>query len=496
MTNSIVAAGEPPEPTDGIVPVSPQLPVWKPLLFGAFAGGMAWGIRGQYGHETGAMIAGLLLSATLTLLCGGTRLSGFDALRAVAWGTIAMGFGGSMTYGQTVGLTHDPELVGHRDALLWGMLGLAIKGGLWIGFGGVFLGMGLGGKRYRPLEMLAVMVGLLMLCWLGIQLLNEPFDPAQRRLPRWYFSDDWRWEPGASLKPRREVWGGMLFAWLGLMSYVRYRRQDILGFRLGWWGLLGGALGFPLGQCLQAYHAWHPEIFHAGIWIQVDPLINWWNWMETTFGAVMGAVLGLGLWLNRDSIRPWDSVPIDPSPAWVGCVLLAIHVPLLVFEQFFSVRWINELYDFGLILGFLPILGVVVDRSWSYWIIPITVLPIAGKTLKELVYQQHAMAPSLGWILYLIIPLGLAVGLAVWLRQRAQGDSSAHRSLRPLVLVAAWLFFGLNYAFFHFPWPWRAWTVRTPNAIAFTVCLVGLTWIALQPRGARSSNSGPEKSHS
>jgi len=41
---------------------------WKPLLFAALAGGMGWGIRGQYGHETGAMIAGVLVSLTLVFL--------------------------------------------------------------------------------------------------------------------------------------------------------------------------------------------------------------------------------------------------------------------------------------------------------------------------------------------------------------------------------------------------------------------------------------------
>ena len=28
------------------------VPLWQPMFFGALAGGMAWGIRGQYGHET------------------------------------------------------------------------------------------------------------------------------------------------------------------------------------------------------------------------------------------------------------------------------------------------------------------------------------------------------------------------------------------------------------------------------------------------------------
>ena len=50
-----------------------------------------------------------------------------------------------MTYGQTVGLTHDGALTGNWEALRWGLVGLAVKGGVWIGFGGVFLGMGLGG---------------------------------------------------------------------------------------------------------------------------------------------------------------------------------------------------------------------------------------------------------------------------------------------------------------------------------------------------------------
>jgi hypothetical protein len=121
---------------------------WRPVLFGALAGGMGWGIRGQYGHETGAMIAGLLVSLVLVKICC-PHAALLPAARAVAWTTIAIGFSGAMTYGQTIGLTQDPALVGNYAALRWGLLGLAIKGGIWIGFAGVFLGMGLGGVRYR-----------------------------------------------------------------------------------------------------------------------------------------------------------------------------------------------------------------------------------------------------------------------------------------------------------------------------------------------------------
>ena len=60
---------------------------WQPVLFAAMAGGMAWGIRGQYGHEIGAMIAGLLVSLTLVfLLC--PNASSLNVARAVALPTI------------------------------------------------------------------------------------------------------------------------------------------------------------------------------------------------------------------------------------------------------------------------------------------------------------------------------------------------------------------------------------------------------------------------
>jgi len=461
-----------------------SIPVWKPVIFGAMAGGMAWGIRGQYGHETGAMMAGLAVGLVLALLfC--PRADAQTIARAVAWCTVAMGLGGSMTYGQTVGLTHDAELVGNWAALRWGMLGLAIKGGLWIGFGGVFLGMGLSGVRYRPRELVLVWLGVLGLCALGIWLWNEPFDPSNRVLPKFYFSDDWRWEPGATLKPRRELWGGFLFALGGLLAYVGRWRRDGLAWRMGLWGVLGGALGFPLGQCWQAFHAWNLEFFRSGSWAQIDPLINWWNFMETTFGAVMGALLGLGLWLNRRRIRVADGCAPATIAPMVEWMLVAVHSGLLITTDFFSVGWVDLLYDFGPMLGFIPLV-VIVGGRWSPWLVmlPITALPIAGKTLRELVYKQQVMSPASGWIAYLIIPLAVCAVAAVWFARRADRQPEAQTFLRPVLLLTTWMYFELNYAFFHFPWPWAKWTARTPNAILYTVCALGLSYLAM--RGWRS----------
>ena len=323
-------------------------PFWQPVLLAALAGGLGWGIRGQYGHETGAMIAGVLVSLVLVLvMC--PRASWLAAARAVAFGTLAMGIGGSMTYGQTLGLTQAPELVGHAAAWRWGMLGAGLKGAIWIGFAGLFLGLGLGGRHYSWREILLLWLGLGVFYGLGWWWLNQPFDPANQILPRLYFSSSWHWQPtaGPELKPRPEVWGGLLFALLAAWGWIGWVRRDRLARNLALWGMLGG-LGFPLGQCLQSFHAWHREMFQSGLWTQLDPLMNWWNWMETTFGLVLGTCLGCGLWLNRRLIR-MDTEPPVTIKAPVEWVLVIVHVTLLIIGEFTGLAWANALYDPGLI---------------------------------------------------------------------------------------------------------------------------------------------------
>jgi len=452
------------------------VPFWQPVLLSALAGGMGWGIRGQYGHETGAMIAGLLVSLVLVFLfCPKAAL--LPAARAVAFGTIAMGLGGSMTYGQTLGLTQNPGLVGNWEAWRWGMSGLAIKGAVWIGFAGLFLGMGLGGVRYTWRDMVRVMVIVFALYGVGWWLLNSPFDPANRVLPRIYFSASWYWQPdaGPELKPRPEVWGGLLVALVGAWAWVSWVRRDRLARNLTLWGMLGG-LGFPLGQCLQSFHAWNPEVFTAGLWVAIDPVMNWWNWMETTFGLVMGASLGLGLWLNRRHVAPLNeaaTAPIKPGIEWA---LAAVHVTMLVIGEFSDIGWANQLYDPGIVIALIPIIAVAGGRWWPFLLVlPVTLVPIAGKTVRALVYDAHAIGPPVGWVLYGVLPVVVTTAAAVWFARGVGRGPSGREFARRSLLLAAWLYFGLNFAVFRFPWPWDTWTARTPNALFYTLCLLGLT---------------------
>ncbi|BCS34854.1 hypothetical protein TBR22_A40800 [Luteitalea sp. TBR-22] len=468
------------------------------LLAGAAAGAMGWGIRGQYGHETGAMIAGLLVSLAIVLGLR-PRASSAWAMRAVAFGTIGVGFGGAMTYGQTIGLTQDAALVGNLAALRWGLTGLAVKGAVWIGFFGACLGMGLGTTRYRSRELALLMLALVAVAMAGVWLLNEPYVPAERLLPRLYFSASWYWRPDVvDLKPRREVWGGLLLALAALGIYTRWR-GDRLAPRLLGWGLLGGALGFPLGQCLQAYHAWHPDTFSRGLWAAFDPFVNWWNAMETTFGGVMGLCVALGAWRHRALVAaPASWAPLADAAdvhapggwlsPWIEWTGLAVHVALLTIAEFTDLPGLGRYADVSLLMGVLP-LALVTTGRWSPAAIalPVTLLPIAGKTAGRLVFEQHQLAPPIGVFLYVVLPLGLACGLAWWLVRGAAGRRDDGHGLRVTLLASAWLYFWLNFAFFDVPWPWAPWTTRTIHALVFFACACVLTWHALRP--ARGSHA-------
>lgn len=461
------------------------LPWWQPVLFTAMAGGLGWGIRGQYGHETGAMIAGVLVSLTLAFLfCPGS--ASLQVVRAVALGTVAMGIGGTMTYGVTLGLTQNPEVVGNWSALRWGLLGCCVKGAVWIGFAGLFLGIGLGGKRYTPHEMLLLLMAMLGAAWLGIRLLNRPFDIDAGLHPVIDFSSIWYWAPESKSEPRAEYWGGLYFALFVGLVYCAWRKRDTLARNLALWGALGGALGFPLGQMLQAFHAWNPAYFSQGIWRALDPHMNWWNNMETTFGCIMGGVLGLGLWLNRRAINlepETDERTLSPSLE-VG--LMLVHTFLIAWMAFFA-GWAEAIYDFGIVLAVIPFVANVRGRLWPWFqIFTITLLPNAASTINDLVVNEPIIAPVPGWLFYFVLPLAAATGLAIYYERGASQGQKRPEFLSIALCFNIWVYFALNWAIFRYPWPWAEWTSRTPNGMVFTLFAVALTVMVCVRRPRRT----------
>ncbi len=483
-----------PNPDTAWVPRSRSLVLT--LLLAAAAGGLAWGIRGQYGHETGAMLAGVLGGLAM-LWCIVPAMPVLQAWRAVALFTLGISLGGSMTYGQTLGLSHDPELVGNHAALAWSLLGLALKGGLWWGLGGAFLGLGLSRVDYSPRRVLWLWLFMAAAYVLGVWLLNRPFDASRETLPAVYFSGSSFWKPGG-WKPRPECWGGYLLALavLGLATRLFYR--DPLPLRLGLWGAVGGGLGFPLGQVPQALHAWQPEAMAARLPAWLLPHINWWNLMEMSFGAIACAVLALGVWYNRGRLAAepgWledrTRLPVAWSPG-VEWALILVHLALLVGAEFGDHPLLELYTEYGLLLILIPLLGVAAGRWWPPWLIFVgALIPYAGKTARDLAFRSQELDPLVALGGLVVFPVLAMLGWTFLGAASRRQRGAAEPLLRWSLLGLTWLYFGLNFVIFRWPWPWSVqWNYRTPSAAVMLLLAATLTLAALWPQERRSREQG------
>lgn len=92
---------------------------------------IGWGIRGNFGHEYGAMIPGALAAMAAVLLSGREdwwrRIAYFAFFGALGWS-----FGGSMSYMQVIAYTHS----GHSGSVFYGFACLFVIGFLWAAMGG------------------------------------------------------------------------------------------------------------------------------------------------------------------------------------------------------------------------------------------------------------------------------------------------------------------------------------------------------------------------
>jgi len=106
------------------------------ILLAGLAMSVGWGIRGDYGHEAGAMIPGALLGLAICLASGRPdwwRRAGIMGL----CGAIGWAFGGQISYARITGYTAGSSLLD----VSYGYASLFIIGGLWAGIGSAILAM-------------------------------------------------------------------------------------------------------------------------------------------------------------------------------------------------------------------------------------------------------------------------------------------------------------------------------------------------------------------
>lgn len=292
------------------------------VLFCVLTGSYTWGMRGTIiGGERGAMLPGAALALAL-LHAGGSVPVASAFPMAVSIGAAGMFFGGSQTYGETIGMTRDED----RFTRLFARVGLAVKGAGWFGiFGGLFgLGVGAMAGRLAPWETILFVVLLPVVKWMGILLLNTPYSPKKNKFPKIYFS-----------RSRFEHWGGIAFVVLYILVFS-FVKKEWLAVLMTCAGFLFGALGFVLGNGCQNYADKHlPTSWIGG-----------WKWMECVFGGFGGMGVALAWCLFYGSaVRQYAFEITAHSGAWapfsektntllafVWLILLALYLARYLFR--------------------------------------------------------------------------------------------------------------------------------------------------------------------
>lgn len=404
--------------------------LWRFCLFPAVTMSLGWGLRGFIGGgPLGAMIPGALVALSLCLLLDEDSPA---AARIAAFGAVGVGFGGEMTYGQTVGFILQP-------ATFWfGLAGLSLKGAIWGLLGGAVLGAGFAAGRIPRKTLLCALALVAAGAHLGWKWINEP--------KLIYFSN--RLD-----RPRPEIWAGLLIGALLVLALLARAGHGKIPGLFGLAGALGGGIGFGLGGALQA----------LGRSLSVDHRwFDWWKLMEFTFGFLFGLALGVAAWMQRAQLRDRSDRP--SAGVWKGVLgFAAAGAALIWVESNLGLR-----YSYA--LGACLLLGAVLFFRPLAWQTAIAIPYCAfALDLAEYFYRERKLGDPLpAWVFVVASSLALSYRLA---RRETGGGPMTSWSFQTLMWTAvavSWLKSALH------PWP------PSPGHIVvellFTAAAIALSW--------------------
>jgi hypothetical protein len=246
------------------------------VLLTALALSIGWGVRGNWGHEYGAMIPGAL-AAMAVVLCSGRpdwhrRIAFFAFFGALGWS-----FGGSMSYMQVIAYTHS----GHAATVLYGFACLFVLGFLWGAVGGAGTALPASLDRERLTELfLPVIAVMIAWCVQGIVLAAGQFDTDQLD----WFDTDWL----SAL-----VAGGAVLALAAARRRFDWSSWLILWMVAGWWaGFLLLTVWGGLRMTPPRGDQWAGIV---GMTAAMFGYLVWWRLYDVAWaGVVVGFFGGLG----------------------------------------------------------------------------------------------------------------------------------------------------------------------------------------------------------
>ncbi len=213
------------------------------ILLVALSVSIGWGIRGNFGHEAGAMIPGAL--GAIAIACCSRRADWQARIpHAALLGGLGFGFGGSISYMYPISFT----MSGHFPTMYYGFLMVFLEGGLWCTLGAMGASLALTADRDKLAQIFKPLVWVLVAMWIHNLLhdwIDEWLQPSGRVVedatwnrqenPLYWFDADWAsalaalmgvcaYEFFGSLRPRNILLPILLMAG----AFAGFAAQEVL----------------------------------------------------------------------------------------------------------------------------------------------------------------------------------------------------------------------------------------------------------------------------
>ncbi|HEV8147235.1 MAG TPA: hypothetical protein VGP79_12675, partial [Bryobacteraceae bacterium] len=229
------------------------------ILLTGLSMSIGWGVRGQFGHEYGAALAGALGGMVVALLSGRAdwvrRVHYFAMFGAIGWA-----FGGSMSYMKNLAFTQSSD----SATVLYGFASLFLIGFAWAAPGGA---------------------GVAIAARLDREELTKFFEPLCAVLAAWYLQDVFHGPLRAlrgTVLVETELSAALAIVAVLLLALVRRKSWGIgsaliLHMAVGWW------LGFLLFNVILKWHLNPPR--------------------EDGWGAMLGMIAGILIFCARKGLK-------------------------------------------------------------------------------------------------------------------------------------------------------------------------------------------------
>lgn len=346
-------------------------PIVLMLLTCALSLSIGWGIRGNFGHEYGAMIPGALAAIAAALFSGRAdwqqRVAYFGMFGGLGWS-----FGGSISYMQVIAYTHS----GHGPSQFYGFACLFVIGFAWGALGGAGTALPAVLDRQRLTSLFPPLLAVFAAWWLQDLLVPilapvKSGDQRHEHILYWY-DTDWLGVLVAivavlalALVRRTCCWGSRLILhmavgwWLGFLIVVFI--VDVLGFEFrmtpprgdNWAGVLGavfaaliffvrhdltavaratltagtwGGFGFAAATMLKLIEFRYVPLALSSVFGESAWQTNWHSVLEQTYGFING----IGIAVVMADLARWQPIVKDEPRNRRGTEVLAVAFVILL----------------------------------------------------------------------------------------------------------------------------------------------------------------------